>query len=56
MLQSLLLLASLAAAQFPPKPEDVKVLKSKFHDGVTVSYKQPGLCETSPGVKSYAGL
>lgn len=47
--------ASLVAAQFPPKPEGVKILKSKFHDGVTVSYKEPGLCETTPGVRSYAG-
>lgn len=52
---ALTLLVSLAAAQFPPKPEGVKVLRSKHHDGVTLSYKEPGLCETTPGVKSYAG-
>ncbi|KAK1757178.1 serine carboxypeptidase [Echria macrotheca] len=44
-----------AVCHFPPKPEGVKVLKSKFHENVTISYKQPGICETTPGVKSYAG-
>ncbi|KAK2595151.1 hypothetical protein QQS21_007111 [Conoideocrella luteorostrata] len=48
-------LTGLAVAQFPPKPEGVKVIKSKFHENVTISFKQPGLCETTPGVKSYAG-
>ncbi|KKZ61151.1 carboxypeptidase S1 like B [[Emmonsia] crescens] len=42
-------------AQFPPKPEGVKVLESKFGDGAKITYKEPGLCETTPGVKSYAG-
>ena len=27
-------------AQFPPAPENVTVLKSKFGDGVTISYKE----------------
>ncbi|KAI2601818.1 serine carboxypeptidase [Hypoxylon sp. NC1633] len=44
-----------ARAQFPPTPEGVTILKSKFADGVTISYKEPGICETTPGVKSYAG-
>ncbi|KAH8880802.1 putative lysosomal protective protein precursor [Thozetella sp. PMI_491] len=48
-------LAGLAQAQFPPTPEGVKVLKSKFHPNVTISFKEPGICETTPGVKSYAG-
>ncbi|KAM3517671.1 hypothetical protein NHJ13051_008786 [Beauveria bassiana] len=48
-------IAGLAAAQFPPPVTGVKTLKSKFHENVTISYKQPGLCETTPGVKSYAG-
>ncbi|KAI1780248.1 serine carboxypeptidase [Hypoxylon cercidicola] len=46
-------LASLARAQFPPTPENVTVLESKFGDGVTISYKEPGICETT--AKSYAG-
>lgn len=33
-------LASLAAAQFPPKPEGVTVLRSKFHENVTISFKE----------------
>jgi hypothetical protein len=58
MLPSLLLLGALAgfgSAQFPPKPKGVTILKSKFHENVTISYKEPGICETTPGVKSYAG-
>lgn len=54
-LRALTLFASLAAAQFPPKPEGVTTLRSKHHQGVKLSYKEPGLCETTPGVKSYAG-
>ncbi|KAK2765261.1 carboxypeptidase s1 [Colletotrichum kahawae] len=48
-------IVGLAGAQFPPKPEGVTVLKSKFHENVTISYKEPGICETTPGVRSYAG-
>ncbi|KAI0131482.1 carboxypeptidase S1-like protein B [Daldinia grandis] len=51
----LLSLIPFTRAQFPPTPEDVTILKSKFGDGVTISYKEPGICETTPGVKSYAG-
>ncbi|KAI9793675.1 MAG: hypothetical protein M1816_007570 [Peltula sp. TS41687] len=40
---------------FPPAPENVTTLQSKFHPGVTISYKEPGICETTPGVKSYSG-
>ncbi len=45
----------LKCAQFPPKPEGITTLKSRFHKGVTISYKEPGICETTPGVKSHAG-
>ncbi|KAH7324722.1 Alpha/Beta hydrolase protein [Stachybotrys elegans] len=48
-------LATAVLAQFPPEPEGVTVLKSRFHENVTISYKEPGICETTPGVKSYAG-
>ncbi|KAL2865623.1 putative carboxypeptidase S1 [Aspergillus lucknowensis] len=49
-------LASLVACQyFPPTPEGVKVIHSKHNEGVTISYKEPGICETTPGVKSYSG-
>ena len=47
--------AGLVAAQFPPKPEGVKTVKSKFHEGISISYKKTHVCETTPGVKSYAG-
>ena len=46
---------SFAAAQFPAKLEGVTTIKSKNHPGVSISYKEPGICETSPGVKSYSG-
>ncbi|KAL3488298.1 Alpha/Beta hydrolase protein [Aspergillus germanicus] len=49
-------LASLAAGQyFPPSPENVRVIHSKHKEGVTISYKEPGICETTPGVRSYSG-
>ena len=50
-----LYLSTLASAQFPPPPEGVTTLKSRFHDGIKISYKEPNICETTPGVKSYAG-
>ncbi|KAK2781854.1 hypothetical protein FQN53_000281 [Emmonsiellopsis sp. PD_33] len=52
---SLLIAGQIASAQFPPKPEGVTVLESKFGDGAKITYKEPGICETTPGVKSYAG-
>lgn len=33
-------LAGVAVAQFPPKPEGVTVLRSKFHENVTISFKE----------------
>ncbi|KAH8657922.1 Alpha/Beta hydrolase protein [Xylariales sp. PMI_506] len=48
-------LVASAVGQLPPTPEGVTWLKSKFHENVTISFKEPGLCETTPGVKSYAG-
>lgn len=48
-------LLALAAAGFPPQPEGVKTIKSKYHKGIKLSYKEPGICETTPGVKSYSG-
>ncbi|KAI1408193.1 serine carboxypeptidase [Hypoxylon sp. FL1857] len=48
-------LLSFTRAQFPPTPENVTIIESKFGDGVTISYKEPGICETTPDVKSYAG-
>ncbi|KAI5919445.1 carboxypeptidase C [Camillea tinctor] len=48
-------LLGLTYAQFPPKPEGLTVLKSKFHENVTISFKEPRICETTRGVKSYSG-
>lgn len=58
MFDTILLLSSLlglSSGQFPPKPDGITTLKSKFHEDVTISFKEPGICETTPGVKSYSG-
>ncbi|PYI04632.1 lysosomal protective protein precursor [Aspergillus sclerotiicarbonarius CBS 121057] len=57
MLANLVLggLVGLATAQFPPKPEGITVLQSKLHENVSLSFKEPGICETTPGVRSYSG-
>ncbi|KAH8596918.1 Alpha/Beta hydrolase protein [Bisporella sp. PMI_857] len=51
----LLSLAGTATAYFPKEPTGITLLKSKYHENVTISYKEPGICETTPGVKSYSG-
>lgn len=33
-------LLSHVIAQFPPKPEGVTTLQSRFHEGVSISYKE----------------
>ncbi|KAF1988772.1 carboxypeptidase S1-like protein B [Aulographum hederae CBS 113979] len=55
LLAPLVILPYLVQTQFPKTPEDVTVLQSQLDDGVYISYKEPGLCETTPGVKSYSG-
>jgi len=40
---TLLALAASAYAQFPAEPVGVKVLESRFGDGVTISYKEVGI-------------
>ncbi|KAH6615635.1 carboxypeptidase C [Chaetomium sp. MPI-SDFR-AT-0129] len=44
-----------AHAQFPPPREGITVVQSKFHENLGLSFKEPGICETTPGVKSYSG-
>ena len=39
---TLLALAASANAQFPAEPVGLKVLESKFGDGVTITYKEVG--------------
>ncbi|OOF92156.1 hypothetical protein ASPCADRAFT_210566 [Aspergillus carbonarius ITEM 5010] len=46
---------AVAGQYFPPTPEGLKVVHSKQYEGVKISYKEPGICETTPGVKSYSG-
>ena len=53
-------LAQAVFSGFPPTPEGLTTLKSKLHPGVSISYKEPkadgiSICETTRGVKSYAG-
>jgi hypothetical protein len=40
---SLLALAGISYAQFPPSPEGVTEIESKFGDGVRLSWKEVGL-------------
>ena len=52
------LLATLSHARyspFPPEPEGVTILQSKIHPNVSISYKEPGICETTPGIRSFSG-
>lgn len=51
----LLLLCQTVLAGFPASPEGVSVLQSRFGDNVTISYKETYICETTPGVRSFAG-
>ncbi|KAK8229265.1 carboxypeptidase C [Phyllosticta capitalensis] len=37
----------------PEEPSDLKVVK--LPKGAEIRYREPGLCETTPGVKSYSG-
>ncbi|KAK7731759.1 hypothetical protein SLS53_008703 [Cytospora paraplurivora] len=47
--------AQVAHAQFPPPREGINWVRSKHHEGISISYKDPGICETTPGVRSYSG-
>lgn len=48
-------LLGLSAAQFPPPRTGITWVQSKHHPNITISYKEPQICETTPGVKSYSG-
>ena len=47
------LLGSALAQYFPPTPKNVT--KANGLDGTYISFKQTEICETTPGVKGYAG-
>ncbi|KAI9781133.1 MAG: hypothetical protein M1835_004356 [Candelina submexicana] len=49
------LLDTVVSQYFPPPLEGVTTVQSRFGNGVSISYKEPGICETTPGVKSYSG-
>lgn len=42
-------------AAFPPPRQDITWVQSQHHPNVSISYKNPQICETTPGVKSYSG-
>lgn len=48
-------LATTTCAGFPPQPEGVTTLQSKIQPGISISYREPGICETTPGVRSCSG-
>lgn len=47
-------LATFCLAQFPAEPTDLTIVNSHFGN-TSISYKETTICETTPGVKSYAG-
>ncbi|KFH42341.1 Carboxypeptidase S1 A-like protein [Hapsidospora chrysogenum ATCC 11550] len=47
--------ASAAAQTFVPAPKAHDTVSSKILQGAEISYKQTSICETTEGVKSYAG-
>ncbi|PSS00843.1 Alpha/Beta hydrolase protein [Coniella lustricola] len=55
LLTVLATLASLSTAQFPPPREGITWFHSQHHPDIHISYKDPHICETTPGVKSYSG-
>jgi carboxypeptidase C (cathepsin A) len=58
-LQTLWAVCSLAlpvvTAAFPPTPEGVTVVESTKFPGVSISFKETSICETTEGVKGYSG-
>ncbi len=55
MLAAIALLVALvgpASAQFPPKPEGLTILKSKWHENVTISFKEVSLFTLAPKKRS----
>lgn len=50
------LVFTIAAAKFfPPRRTGITTIHSRFHSNVNISFKEPGICETTPGVRSYSG-
>jgi len=44
-----------AHTQFPPVPVGMTILQSHLEDGVSISYKENNLCETTEGTRSFSG-
>lgn len=50
------ILGTTTAQNYVPTPQGLKTVISKNYPGASISYKATkGLCETTPGVKSYSG-
>lgn len=47
-------LPRLAPRQLPANPTGVKTIITP--NGYNITYKEPGICETTPGVKGYSGF
>jgi hypothetical protein len=47
-------IATVTHAQLPAEVTDLKIVTG--HDGRTLRFREPGLCETTEGVKSYSGF
>ncbi|KAE9971239.1 hypothetical protein BLS_004576 [Venturia inaequalis] len=43
------------SSYIPPTPENVTTVRSKLDPGLSVSYKETHICETTPNVTSYSG-
>lgn len=50
-----LALASVSVGSVPPTPDGRTVINSTVQSGAYLSYKETKICETTEGVKSYAG-
>ncbi|KAF2685461.1 alpha/beta-hydrolase [Lentithecium fluviatile CBS 122367] len=50
------LIGATSAASFPPQPTGLSVVNSTQFHGVSISYKETSICETTEGVKGYSGF
>ncbi|KJF60508.1 carboxypeptidase S1 [Coccidioides immitis RS] len=51
----ILLVRTVAGKYFPPTPEGVRVVNSRYDEDIKISYKENDICETTEGVRSYTG-
>ncbi|KAF2435542.1 alpha/beta-hydrolase [Tothia fuscella] len=51
----LLWVGQVVSQYFPPTPQDLQRVESRFGNGVSITYKEPKICETTEGVRSFSG-